>query len=137
MNVLMGIDALRTERVERALSRWGAAYSGRICAPAERAEWAAGPVRVAACLAVKECLIKAVGGRPHPFDWHALRVGGPAGGAAAALVAEAGRALGTALGVTRFHSTACAVGSRSGAALWGEHADLIVAVAVLVEEDSC
>ena len=135
----MGVDALQPDRVAQAMARWGPVYVGRVCSPAEQAEWGIGTGGVAVCLAVKECLIKAVGGRPHPFSWHDLRVGGVACRTAGRLLVDAGRALGAATGVTRFHSTGCAVRGRAlcGAALWGESEDLIVAVVVLVEEDLC
>ncbi|MGN9836983.1 hypothetical protein ACTMTI_02550 [Nonomuraea sp. H19] len=139
MNVLMGVDALQPERVEQAMSRWGDAYSARICSAAELAEWGSRPGGVGACLAVKECLIKAVGGRAYPFDWHDLSAGGAACRTARELLEEAGRAFGAATGAGGLRLTGCAVPARGlhGAALWGRSGDHILAMAVLVEEGMC
>ncbi|MBF8186919.1 hypothetical protein ITP53_14450 [Nonomuraea sp. K274] len=133
------MDALQPERVARAMSEWGPAYSARICSPAEREEWGSEPLGVAACLAVKECLIKALGARPDPFSWHDLRTGGVACDNARALLADAGRALRAADGPAEFRVTGCAVSDRGlcGAALWGQKEDHILAIAVLLEEGSC
>ncbi|TDC04037.1 4'-phosphopantetheinyl transferase superfamily protein [Nonomuraea longispora] len=139
MNVLMGVDALQPERVERAMARWGEAYSAKVCSEAELSEWGSRPAGVAACLAVKECLIKAVGGRTYPFDWHGLNAGGPACPAARDLLEDAAGAFGAATGAVSTRLTGCAVRARGlrGAALWGHSGDHIVAMAVLVEEGTC
>jgi holo-[acyl-carrier protein] synthase len=73
--VLIGVDAVEVARVGRALGRWGRTYLDRLCTAAERATLGSDVTLAAASVAVKESLIKAVGGRPPRFDWHDLEVG--------------------------------------------------------------
>lgn len=60
----VGIDVLETERMERALARWGSRFEERIFNPAERrdcAERADKTQALAARFAAKEACLKALG----------------------------------------------------------------------------
>jgi holo-[acyl-carrier protein] synthase len=70
--LLVGVDVVDVERVRRAIAHTGGVWVARVCAPAERAAAHGDGMLAAACVAVKECLVKAIGGRPAPFDWHDL-----------------------------------------------------------------
>lgn len=79
---LLGVDIAEVPRVARAVADHGDTYVRHVLTPAERAACGVDTTRpggpaagvdatlVTACLAMKECLIKAVGGRPAGFSWH-------------------------------------------------------------------
>lgn len=87
---LLGVDIAEVPRVARAVADHGDTYVRHVLTPAERAACGVDTTRpggpaagvdatlVTACLAMKECLIKAVGGRPAGFSWHDFD-GAPAG----------------------------------------------------------
>ncbi|MBB5919991.1 holo-[acyl-carrier protein] synthase [Actinoalloteichus hoggarensis] len=84
----------------------GDVYLRQIATPAER-RLHAGPADAAPDFAVKECLIKAVGGRPSGFTWHDFERAPAGRGPGAAVVAaeaidlldEAAADLGAATGI--------------------------------------
>ena len=150
--VLVGVDALEIARVRGAVVRNGPVYAARICSAAEQGPLAPGALGLAARLAVKECLIKAIGGRPPAFDWHDLQVLAPDGGEPVAPVVTAlAAALGSAFRATggpvldhraavRLRGSCAAAASAAlhdpddvaAGAAWGHDGVLLVAVAVVV-----
>lgn len=154
--VLVGVDALEIARVRGAVVRNGPVYAARICSAAERGPLAPGALGLAARLAVKECLIKAIGGRPPAFDWHDLQVLAPGDGdpVAPVVTAPVVTALAAALG-SAFRATGgpvlghraavrlsgpCATAAAAAlhdpddvaaGAAWGHDGVLLVAVAVV------
>jgi holo-[acyl-carrier protein] synthase len=67
---LVGVDIAEVSRVARAVADHGDTYVRHVLTPAERAACGSEATLVTAFLAMKECLIKAVGGRPAGFSWH-------------------------------------------------------------------
>ncbi|MDG4765629.1 4'-phosphopantetheinyl transferase superfamily protein [Solwaraspora sp. WMMD406] len=67
---LVGVDIAEVSRVARAVADLGDSYTRHVMTPAERAAAGDDAVAVTASVAMKECLIKAVGGRPAGFSWH-------------------------------------------------------------------
>lgn len=67
---LVGVDMAEVPRVARAVADLGATYTRHVMTPAERTAAGDDAVAVTAAVAMKECLIKAVGGRPVGFSWH-------------------------------------------------------------------
>lgn len=68
---MIGVDIVDLARISRSLQRRPGALAARLLTDAER-DWvdAGEPViRLAACLALKEAAIKALGGRPAGFAW--------------------------------------------------------------------
>ena len=64
MIVGVGIDIVRVDRIERAMSRWGGRFLARVFTPGERRycdEHTESAVRYAARFAVKEAVFKALG----------------------------------------------------------------------------
>jgi holo-[acyl-carrier protein] synthase len=67
---LLGVDIAEVSRVARAVADHGDTYVRHVLTPAERAACGSEATLVTAFLGMKECLIKAVGGRPAGFSWH-------------------------------------------------------------------
>ncbi|APU13230.1 MULTISPECIES: 4'-phosphopantetheinyl transferase superfamily protein [Actinoalloteichus] len=67
--VLLGVDIVERGRLRRMLSDLGDVYLRQVATPSER-KLHTGAADAAPDFAVKECLIKAVGGRPDGFSWH-------------------------------------------------------------------
>jgi holo-[acyl-carrier protein] synthase len=157
--VLFGVDVVDVARVTRAMSYSGPAYAQHVTSPAELDLHTDPGLATAATVAVKECLVKAVGGRPPGFSWHDFEAIGDApftgrewaDGLLAAAVPEVEAstrvaltecctyAVGGASGraaLARFTATSPSVEPRAGTALvglarWGWSGDLIVALAIL------
>ena len=75
--LLTGVDVLDLGRVRRGMALAGVVYEHHLCSPAERVRLApdeAHETGLAARLAVKECVVKAMGGRPPGFTWHDVQV---------------------------------------------------------------
>ncbi|WP_245786678.1 4'-phosphopantetheinyl transferase superfamily protein [Lentzea albida] len=156
--MLFGVDVVDVARVTRAMSYSGPAYTRHVVSPGERDLHADPGLATAATVAVKECLVKAVGGRPRGFSWHDFEACGevPLPGAewadpllaaavpeveAATRVAMTERCAYTVLGASGAAALARLTGRSAapadgeavvGMARWGVRGDLIVAVAILI-----
>lgn len=156
--VLFGVDVVDVARVTRAMSYSGPAYARHVTSPGERDLHADPGLATAAAVAVKECLVKAVGGRPPGFSWHDFETCGevspPGAEWADPLLAAAVPEVEAATGVSVTERCACTVSGASGAAAlarfterstdpgdgaavlgmarWGFRGDLIVALAILI-----
>ena len=71
----IGIDVVSVARVRGSLEQWGETFRARLSGPDERAVWPADELAVATCLAVKEAVVKALGGRGRGFRWADVEVG--------------------------------------------------------------
>ncbi|GGS16479.1 MULTISPECIES: 4'-phosphopantetheinyl transferase superfamily protein [Actinokineospora] len=146
--VLVGVDVVEVDRISRAVAYSGPAYADHVVAPGEHPLHEDPELATAASVAVKECLVKALGGRPPGFSWHDFTaVGdiavGPAGPLLDAAVPEF--AATTDIALTRFsayslHGASAAAaltrfpdgaGGVVGAARWGWRGNLLVALAIL------
>lgn len=76
--VLFGVDVVDVARVTRAMAYSGPAYTRHVTSPAEHDLHTDPGLATAATVAVKECLVKAVGGRPPGFSWHDFEARGDA-----------------------------------------------------------
>ncbi|HHW42797.1 MAG TPA: 4'-phosphopantetheinyl transferase superfamily protein [Desulfotomaculum sp.] len=132
----IGCDVVDLPRLARILARDGQLFMDRILTGREAGWCCKGdlPVveKVAACLAVKESLIKALGGRPAGFHWTDLellpaRPGTP--GELVALWRELAREMGINAEKGFFHPCR-AYGTKAWAA-WGVVEEMVVAVALL------
>ena len=156
--MLFGVDVVDVARVTRAMSYSGPAYTRHVASPAERDLHADPGLATAAAVAVKECLVKAVGGRPRGFSWHDFEACGevPLPGAewadpllaaavpeveAATRVSMTERCVYSVLGASgsaalaRLTERSAAPGDSAtvvGMARWGFRGDLIVALAILI-----
>ncbi|MCL6635528.1 MAG: 4'-phosphopantetheinyl transferase superfamily protein [Peptococcaceae bacterium] len=132
----MGCDVVDLSRVAGALARDGSIFTGRLLNAWEKGWCHRGdlpvPVKVAACLAVKESLIKALGGRPAGFRWTELGLL-PAGpevpGELAALWRELARETGAGAEKGFYHP--CRAYRRNAWAAWGTAGEMVVAVVLL------
>ena len=158
--VLFGVDVVDVGRVNRAMAHSGPAYAAHVSDPAEAALHPDPVLATAASVAVKECLVKAVGGRPTGFSWHDFAATGDtpyagrewAGPLLTEAVGPVEEATEVALteqctyvvrgasgqaALTRFtgrtgeDTPSAAEPTVVGAARWGWRGDLIVAVAIL------
>jgi holo-[acyl-carrier protein] synthase len=150
--VLFGVDVLDLRRVAGAVRRNGAVYTRHVVAADEHDLSTGDDISIAATVAVKESLVKAVGGRPSGFSWHDFvhRDGEPPA-AVARLLTDAVPGIATAIGVELTESRTYAVRGASraavlhrsgagdpgetsvvGAARWGRRHEVIVALAILV-----
>jgi holo-[acyl-carrier protein] synthase len=66
---VIGVDVLEAARVERLLARYGRRMHRTIATPAETAWVGSSALRMAGLFAVKEAVIKALGGRGQGFRW--------------------------------------------------------------------
>ncbi|NUW42239.1 4'-phosphopantetheinyl transferase superfamily protein [Nonomuraea rhodomycinica] len=142
--VLLGVDVVEVARLARAVERGGEAFARHVTTEAER-----GLTCEAAAFSVKECLIKAVGGRAPGFAWHDFEAvtGAPAAWAGR-LLDEAAAELAAATGAALDGSAAYALHGASrdaalrrlrpprdaavaGAARWGSGGGLFVALAIV------
>lgn len=65
----IGVDIVDLARIEQVVRRWGPRFEERVLGENE-AKWCRGNyTAVAACFAVKEAAIKAIGFRPRGFRW--------------------------------------------------------------------
>lgn len=132
----IGCDVVDLSRVVRVLARDGSIFTDRLLAGWEKGWCHRGdlpvPVKVAACLAVKESLIKALGGRPAGFSWTDLGLL-PAGpevpGELVALWRELAREMGIGAEKGFFHP--CRAYWSKAWAAWGATGEMVVAVALL------
>ncbi|NUW34764.1 4'-phosphopantetheinyl transferase superfamily protein [Nonomuraea sp. SMC257] len=142
--VLLGVDVVEAARLARAVERGGAAFARHVTTEAER-----GLTSEATAFSVKECLIKAVGGRAPGFGWHdfeAVTAAPPAW--AGRLLDEAAAELAASTGAVLDGSAAYALHGAShdaalkrlrppgdaavaGAARWGSDGGLFVALAIV------
>ena len=150
--VLVGVDVLDVARITRAMAYSGDRYAAHVAGPAEADLHPDPALSVAAAVAVKECLVKAVGGRPPGFSWHDFAAtDGPAPDWAGELLADAVPGVEAAADVVLTETCAYLVGGASGraaltrftgpapdpgltvvgAARWGWSGDLVVALAIL------
>ncbi len=65
----LGIDVVAVDRMRRALDRYGARFAARILGPSERDRWGDDPAHLALCFAVKESVVKALGGWGDRAGW--------------------------------------------------------------------
>ncbi|MGW5050517.1 4'-phosphopantetheinyl transferase superfamily protein [Actinokineospora sp. NPDC004072] len=145
--VLVGVDVVEVDRISRAVAYSGPAYAHHVCAPDEQPLHEDPELATAATVAVKECLVKALGGRPPGFSWHDFTAEGDGGGDWARPLLDAAVpefAATTDIALTRFSayavrgaSAAAALARFPGgagvaaAARWGWRGNLIVALAIL------
>ncbi|MFC7612584.1 phosphopantetheinyl transferase [Actinokineospora soli] len=142
--VLVGVDVVEVDRISRAVAYSGPAYARHVTAPDEPPLHPDPDLATAAGVAVKESLVKALGGRPAGFSWHdfaaGLAVPDPVrdllDGAVPELAATADIALDRFCGYTVRGASAEAArarfaGGAVGAARWGWRGNLVVAVAIL------
>ena len=154
---LVGVDIAEVSRVARAVADHGAHYARHVMTPAERRLHGVGAAAVTACVAMKECLIKAVGGRPPGFHWHDFDgVGGrlDASGPLPELLDEAAQRLRAVSDLPLEHEVVHHVRGASGRAArsrlapgdvaaspvigvarWGRRGDAVIALALLVIDD--
>ncbi len=154
--MLFGVDLVEVDRVDRAVALSGPVYLGHMNAPDEPGLHDNPTLAVAASVAVKECLVKAVGGRPPGFSWHDFVARGdiPFAGfewarplldaaepeiVAATEVALSRSCVYTVRGasrvaaLTRFTTDPAGGGlAVAGAARWGWSGNLIVAFAIII-----
>ncbi|MBN6053843.1 4'-phosphopantetheinyl transferase superfamily protein, partial [Nonomuraea sp. RK-328] len=110
--VLVGVDVVEVARLARAVERGGAVFARHVTTEAER-----GLTPEAVAFSVKECLIKAVGGRAAGFGWHDFEaVAGAPAAWARRLLDEAAAELAASTGVTLDGSAAYALRGASHAA---------------------
>ncbi|MFD1149153.1 holo-ACP synthase [Saccharothrix hoggarensis] len=110
--VLFGVDIVDIGRVTRAIAYSGPAYLRHVTTPQEHGLHPDAELAAAASVAVKECFIKAVGGRPPGFSWHDFRARGDvphaarewAGPLLAGAAPEVEKTTGIALGNTSAYS---------------------------------
>lgn len=150
--VLVGVDVLDVTRITRAMAYSGDRYATHVASPAEADLHPDPALAVAATVAIKECLVKAVGGRPPGFSWHDFAAtGGGAPDWAGDLLADAVPGVAATASVVMTESCAYVVRGASGraalrrlagpahapglgvvgAARWGWSGDLVVALAIL------
>ncbi|MFI9008208.1 phosphopantetheinyl transferase [Actinosynnema sp. NPDC053489] len=153
--VLFGVDVVDVSRVTRAMAYSGPAYTRHVASPDEHDLHVDPGLATAATVAVKECLVKAVGGRPPGFSWHDFEARGEASlpgvewadPLLAAAVPEVEAATLVSMTECRAYAVRGASGSAAlarltersagdgaavvGLARWGFRGDLIVAVAIL------
>lgn len=90
--------------------------------------------KVAACLAVKESLIKAWGGRPPGFAWKNFELLLPAEDQVPEELAFLWPTLALEMEITEVHYHRCRVpGSDAAWAVWGSGQAMVVAVAVIMD----
>ncbi|KID30441.1 4'-phosphopantetheinyl transferase [Prauserella rugosa] len=151
--VLFGVDVLDIRRIVRAIDYSGSAYVRHVAADDELLPDPDVAVATAATVAVKEALIKAVGGRPPGFTWHdfARRPNPPDLPESSRLLGELAPQITRDTGITlgaqctyrirgashdaalaRLGVTATDGPSVAGVARWGRRDDTVVALAVLV-----
>jgi len=129
----IGIDVVTLARLERTLQRWGERFAEHVLGEDERRTWPAQGSGVAACFAVKEAAIKALGRRPTPFRWSRLTLLDAA--VDDRISPAVGRALERAVpGATPRFGRWAVDGRAVGTAAWCDDGELLVAVAVLDEE---
>lgn len=147
--VLVGVDVVEVDRISRAVAYSGPAYARHVTAPDEHPLHEDPDLATAASVAVKESLVKALGGRPPGFSWHdfTARAEVVGDGWARALLDDAVPELAASTEVALTEYRAYAVGGASlaaartrfpagsgvvaGAARWGWRGNLIVALAIL------
>ncbi|MET7461294.1 4'-phosphopantetheinyl transferase superfamily protein [Nonomuraea sp. NPDC005501] len=117
--VLLGVDIVEAGRLARAVERGGEVFARHVTTAAEREAAPEAPA-----FAVKECLIKAVGGRATGFAWHDFEAVAAAPDAwALRLLDEAAAELAASTGVRLDGCAAYAVrGASRDAALQRLHA---------------
>lgn len=161
---LIGIDVVDTDRIGSAIDGVRGVFLRRVFSANERAAIGTDLDSAAVGFAVKECLIKAIGGRPEPFSWHDfetdLRLTRPLEETGHRFVdrlaARAAIPFGAAMGVARVLTAPCAMGAGarraallrlsggtsdvlgelSGMALWGWNGRLVTAIAVTTLDSS-
>ena len=149
--VLIGVDVVEVDRISRAVAYSGPAYARHVIAPGEHPLHEDPELATAASVAIKECLVKALGGRPPGFSWHDFTALGdvPVAGAdwTRGLLDDAVPEVAGTVDVALTDFCAYAVGGASlvaartrfpdgaagvaGAARWGWRGNLIVALAIL------
>ena len=143
--VLVGVDVVEVDRISRAVAYSGPAYARHVTAPEEPPLHPDPDLATSASVAVKECLVKALGGRPTGFSWHDFAAGCDVPAWTRDLLDEAVPefAATTDIALTRFcgytvrGASADAArarfgaGGAVGAARWGWRGNLVVAVAIL------
>lgn len=124
-------------RIARILDRDGFVFQRRILTVQEQSWCYQGDlppvVRVAACLAVKESLIKALGGRPVGFRWPDLEILPiePAPVPEQLTVLWSDLALKTQVSAGNFHRCRVASGEQAWAA-WGTSNKVVVALVIMM-----
>src|SRR5690606_34726733 len=116
--VEIGVDPLDPRPLAGAGRRNGAVYTRHVAAADEHDLSTGDDIAIAAAVAVKESLVKAVGGRPSGFSWHDFvhRDGEPPD-AVARLLADAVPGIATASGVGLTERRTYAVPGASRAAV--------------------
>lgn len=148
---LVGIDVVDAGRIGAAVTGTDGVFLKRVFSSGERAAIGADVDSAAVGFAVKECLIKALGGRPDPFSWHDLetdlRLAEPLDVGLHRLVANAALPFVRAMGVTRVLAAPCVLTKSArraallrlrgedrdtpvGMAMWGWTGRMVTAVAV-------
>lgn len=102
---MVGIDAVAIHRIDDALDRWGETFEQTVLSSRERDGCASAPAlarSVAAHVAVKESVVKALGGRGRDFRWPDIEVLDARDAAISPASAEAVGALADAVPAGRF-----------------------------------
>ena len=119
-----GIDLIEIERVADGITRLGERFLNRFFTPTERAQCEDKPSRLAARLAAKEAVSKALGTGIGDVGWREIEIVCDARGRPGLHLHGQAAALSTALGLTewdislshdRTHATAVAVAMGTGA----------------------
>lgn len=154
--VLVGVDVVEVDRISRAVAYSGPAYARHVTAPGEHPLHEDPDMATAASVAIKESLVKALGGRPPGFSWHDFTARGDVAWGdhrengtdwARALLDDAVPEVAASTDVALTEYCAYGVGGASltaartrfppgpdvvvGAARWGWRGNLIVALAIL------
>ncbi|MGQ9557824.1 MAG: 4'-phosphopantetheinyl transferase superfamily protein [Desulfurispora sp.] len=132
----LGCDIVDLPRLNLILQQWETALQARLLTAAEQAwcSWGDLPVlvKVAACLAVKESLIKALGGRQTGFKWTDLELllpGCPVPVCLVNLVQELVSQVG--LAAEKLHTQPCRAYGQRGWAVWGWKEQMVIAAVLL------
>jgi len=154
--VLFGVDVVDLARVTRAVDYGGTTYLRHVNARDEPCLHEDPCLAAAASVGIKECLVKALGGRPPGFSWHDfVATGAQAPDWVGSLLAAAVPELESTTDIPLTHRCAYALRGASGraararfdgagteddvragrspvaAARWGWRGDLVIAIAVL------
>lgn len=95
-----GIDLIEIARVQAGIARFGERWLNRFYTPAERAYCADQPHRLAARLAAKEAVAKALGTGIGDISWREIEILGDARGRPTLTLHGAAAALASSMGLT-------------------------------------
>jgi holo-[acyl-carrier protein] synthase len=102
MMLRCGIDMIEIRRVEDGIARLGERFLNRFFTPGERADCADKPYRLAARLAAKEAVAKALGTGIGDVSWRDIEIRGDERGRPVLYLHGAAGKLSAALGITEW-----------------------------------